>query len=186
MIIDILGWIVSHRPLLSDRSILVPTGWSLLKWGRLVEVRGGCIAVSVRSASFLTRTSRKIGKKTGKNERWLEMTGNVPYYGNNFYFDAVFTRTVVGEDTRLKSSTIWWSATTGLGLDAGRRERPAPNLYDKTRTCLQHAVTDRRDLCCSTAGGRWGNAVKPWELKESGQSDWHTHTQYTWFEIFLV
>ena len=24
------------------------------------------------------------------------MTGNVPYYGNNFYFDAVFTRTVVG------------------------------------------------------------------------------------------
>ena len=71
-----------------------------------MEVRGGCIAVSVRSASFLTRTSRKIEKKTGKNERWLEMTGNVPYYGNNFYFDAVFTRTVVGEDTRLKSSTI--------------------------------------------------------------------------------
>ena len=82
------------------------------------------------------------------------MTGNVPYYGNNFYFDAVFTRTVVGEDTRLKSSTILWSATTGLGLDAGRRERPAPNLYDKTRTCLQYAVTDRRDLCCSTAEGR--------------------------------
>ena len=170
---------------------MVPTGWYLLKWGRFVEIRAGCIAVSVRSASFLTRTSRKIGKKTGKNERWLEMTGNVPYYGNNFYFDAVFTRTVVGEDTRLKSSTIWWSATTGLGLDAGRRERPAPNLYDNTRTCLQHAVTDRRDLCCSTAGGRWGNAVKAWELKESGQSDWHTHTiltlglKYFWFKIFF-
>ena len=72
--------------------------------------------------------------------------------------------------------TIGCSVTTGLGLDAGQRERPAPNLYDKTRTCLQHAVRDRRDLCCSTAGGRWGNAVKTWELRK--RSVWLTHTQH--------
>ena len=58
--------------------------------------------------AFLNRQIRKIEKKTGKKERWLEMTGNVPYYANNFYFDAVFPRTVVGEDTRLKSSTIMY------------------------------------------------------------------------------